>query len=217
MSKDLWLKRIRNYVGLLGMVLPWLALFSAGIVDPHPSVKWWYSISATYYQSLALVGVLTAASIVLMTYDGYSFIDNVVTTVSGVFGLGIVLFPCSVDWIDGKVGFFQIPMHYSNKIHCACAAAFFVLLAFNSFFLFTKTDNPFGMTDKKKLRNKIYRICGIGMLVFMVWQAITSQVSFFKGYWTMINEIFLLQFFGISWLVKGGAFKFLNDREMKPV
>ena len=48
--------RIRNLCGLLGMILPWLALFSAGIAT-HPADDWWYSISATYYQSPALVGL----------------------------------------------------------------------------------------------------------------------------------------------------------------
>lgn len=212
MNKDLWLRRIRNYVGLLGMILPWLALYSAGIAE-HPDDTWWWSISATYYQSPALVGVLTAASIVLMTYDGYSLIDNVVTTTSGVFGLGIVLFPCDVSWISGKVGFFQLPIGTSSKIHCFCAASFFILLAFNSLFLFTKTDAGSLMSEEKKVRNKIYVVCGIGMLVFMILQTVSVSVSWLKGYWTMINEIFLLQFFGISWLVKGGAVKFLNDKE----
>lgn len=210
MNKELWITRARNYCGLLGMLLPWLALFSAGIAE-HPSPTWWYSISATYYQSPALVGILTAASILLMTYDGYDLQDNLVTTFSGVFGLGIVLFPCSVNWLNrmDPVGFFQIPMTYSNKIHCACAALFFVLLAYNSFFLFTKYDgNP---TKNKLRRNIVYKVCGLGMLVFMIFQIISVQVSFLKGYWTMINEIFLLQFFGISWLTKGGAIKFLND------
>ena len=55
--------RIRNVCGLLGVVLPWLALFSAGLT-PHPSPEWWWSISATYYQSPALVGVLCPASLV---------------------------------------------------------------------------------------------------------------------------------------------------------
>lgn len=213
MNKELWLRRIRNVAGFLGMILPWLALFSAGIAE-HPDKTWWYSISATYYQSPALVGILTAAAIVLMTYDGYDLQDNIVTTVSGAFGIGIVLFPCSVNWIDrmDPVGFFQIPMTYSNKIHCACAGVFFVLLAYNSFFLFTKTNDFKNIiATKKKLRNIVYRICGIGMLVFMILQVISINVSFMKGYWTMINEIFLLQFFGISWLTKGGAFKFLND------
>ena len=206
---SLWLKRIRNYAGFLGMILPWLALFSAGL-QTHESSSWWYSISATYYQTPALAGILTAASIVLMCYDGYELKDNIVTTVSGVFGLGIVLFPCYVSWKAGEnVGFFNIPINISNTIHCICAGIFFVLLAFNSLFLFTKHDGK--PTLKKKKRNIIYRICGIGMIIFMIWQVITASCSYLNGYWTMINEIFLLQFFGISWLTKGGTFKFLND------
>ena len=125
--------RVRNLCGLLGVVLPWLALFSAGIA-PHPSDEWWWSISATYYQSPALVGVLIPASIVLITYVGYDRLDNWVTSLSGVFGLGVGLFPCSVRWIDPstKVGFFQVPMHISNIVHTLCAAIFFILLAYNS-------------------------------------------------------------------------------------
>ena len=101
--------RIRNLCGLLGVILPWLALFSAGIA-PHPSSEWWWSISATYYQSPALVGVLVPACIVLISYIGYDSLDNWVTSLSGVFGLGIVLFPCKVSWLEEgeKVGFFQL-------------------------------------------------------------------------------------------------------------
>ena len=61
--------RIRNLCGLLGIILPWLALFSAGIAQ-HPSSEWWWSISATYYQSPALVGVLVPAY-VLGALDEY--------------------------------------------------------------------------------------------------------------------------------------------------
>jgi hypothetical protein len=169
-----------------------------------------YSISATYYLSPALAGVLTAAAIVLMCYDGYSKLDNIITTISGVFGIGIVLFPCSVGWYSGEdpVGFFQLPMHYSNYIHCFCAAVFFVLLAFNSFFLFTKTDDFETVTENKKKRNMVYRICGIGMLVFMIAQVISVNVSWLPGYCTMINEIALLFFFAVSWLTKGNVFFF---------
>ena len=35
--------RIRNVCGLLGVVLPWLALFSAGLTH-HPRPEWWWSI-----------------------------------------------------------------------------------------------------------------------------------------------------------------------------
>lgn len=203
--------RIRNICGLLGVVLPWLALFSAGIAD-HPSEEWWWSISATYYQSPALVGVLVPASIVLMLYIGYDWRDNLVTSLSGVFGLGIVLFPCSVSWIDSAtpVGFFQVPAYISNYLHSACAAIFFLLIAFNSAFLFTKSGNE--MTDRKKIRNRIYRICGFGMLFFEIVFVVLS-LSNAPGYCTMIVEIILLHLFGFSWLVKGEAFPFLNDKE----
>lgn len=202
--------RVRNLCGVLGIVLPWLALFSAGIAQ-HPSNEWWWSISATYYQSPALVGVLVPASIVLITYVGYNTLDNVVTSLSGVFGLGIVLFPCQVSWIDAaeKVGFFQVPMHISNIIHTLCAALFFILLAYNSICLFTKSGGK--PTSRKLLRNKIYRICGWGMLGFELAFAVTMFLPT-TGYFTMLVEIILLHLFGISWLVKGEAIKCLNDK-----
>ena len=156
--------RIRNLCGILGIVLPWLALLSAGIAD-HPSKEWWWSISATYYQSPALVGVLIPACLVLITYVGYDKLDNIITTLSGIFGLGIVLFPCKVHWIEAgtHVGFFQLPIQTSNILHTACAALFFLLLAYNSAFLFTKTGGE--MTERKKIRNKIYKFCGWGMII----------------------------------------------------
>lgn len=202
--------RIRNVCGLLGMLLPWIALFSAGIISDHPNEEWWWSISATYYQSPALVGVLTAASIVLMSYEGYDRLDNIITSLSGLFGLGVVLFPCAVSWMPAgsNVGFFQIPMPISNTIHSCCAGVFFLLLAFNSAFLFTKSSGV--MTDSKRLRNSIYRFCGWGMIVFEAIFVLLSVIDA-PGYCVMLVEIILLQLFGISWLVKGEAFPMLND------
>ena len=210
MSKDLWLKRVRNICGLLGMLLPFLAIFSVLMIENHPEGGL-NSISATYYLSPALAGVLTSASIVLMCYDGYSKLDSVITTVAGVFGIGIVLFPCTVGFVDGNVGFFQLPMSVSNTIHCTCASVFFCLLAFNSFFLFTRTDDFDGMTDRKRLRNIVYRICAVGMLIFMIFQVLSVTVLDVPGYCTMINETAMLFFFGLSWLTKGGVF--LADKE----
>lgn len=208
--------RIRNICGLLGVVLPWLALFSAGIKAAHPSPEWWWSISATYYQSPALVGVLTPASIVLLCYEGYNRLDNIITTLSGICGLGIVLFPCHVGWItEGvPVGFFQLPIEISNILHSLFAALFFLLLAFNSAYLFTKTGAGL-MTDRKRKRNLVYRICGAGMLLFEIFFAIVV-IADAPGYCTMLVEIVLLHLFGISWLVKGEAFPFLNDKEENP-
>ena len=203
--------RIRNLCGLLGILLPWLALFSAGIkLGKHP--EWWWSISATYYQSDALVGVLVPACIVLMSYIGYDWKDNLINTLTGLFGIGIVLFPCKVGWIpDGSpVGFFQLPIEFSHVVHTVCAALFFLCAAVNTLCQFTKHGKT--MTERKKVRNVIYRICGWGMIGLM---ALLVVLGLFKvpGYRVMIIEILLLHLFGIAWIVKGEFFPFLNDRD----
>ena len=203
--------RIRNLCGLLGIILPALALFSASIAV-HPGEDWWWSISATYYQSPALVGVLVPASIVLISYIGYDAVDNLITSAAGISGLGIVLFPCKVSWVgDGTpVGFFQVPVEISHYIHVCCAALFFLAIALNSICQFTKYRHT--MTERKRLRNKIYRICGYSMLVLEVIFFVT-RITPCPGFMAMILEVILLILFGFAWLVKGHAFPFLNDTE----
>lgn len=210
MSKDLWLKRIRNLAGFLGMILPWISLIGAIIVSNTTGVpaEFWptLSISATYYICPALTGILTAASVVLMCYDGYSLCDNIVTTISGIFGIMIVLFPCACTVSGEMVGFFQLPVAISNTIHCASACAFFILLSINSLFLFTIGEKE--STKQKKIRNIIYRVCGIGMICALILMVL--PVSFFAK--TFVVEAIALTFFGISWLVKGQVFGILKDK-----
>ena len=209
MSKDLWLRRIRNLAGFLGMILPWISLIGAIIISNTTGVpaEFWptLSISATYYICPALTGILTAASVVLMCYDGYSLRDNIVTTISGVFGIMIVLFPCACTVSGEMVGFFQLPVVISNTIHCASACAFFILLSINSLFLFTIGEKE--PTKQKKIRNIIYRVCGIGMICALILMVL--PVSFFAK--TFVVEAIALTFFGISWLVKGQVFGILKD------
>ena len=87
-SALVWLKRIRNIIGFLGMILPWIALLGAFLVSKFgDGIKdcFWedLSISATYYVTPALTGILTTAAVVLMCYDSYKPIDDIVTTLSG--------------------------------------------------------------------------------------------------------------------------------------
>ena len=203
--------RIRNLCGLLGILLPWIALFSAGL-KLDKETGWWWSISATYYQTDALVGVLVPACIVMMSYIGYNFWDNLITTLTGLAGLGIVLFPCKVDWIpDGSpVGFFQLPIEFSHTVHTICAVLFFLFAAINTLFLFTKHGDT--MTDRKKVRNTIYRICGWGMIGLLALLVLFVLVNA-PNWLVMVLEILLLHLFGFAWLVKGEFFPFLNDKE----
>lgn len=208
LNKELWLKRIRNLAGFLGMILPWFSLLGAALVANRVGVpsNFWQtlSISATYYITPFLAGILTSAAIVLMCYDGYDWRDNLITTISGIFGIMIVIFPCNCSVASDYVGVFQLAVKTSNTIHCFAACVFFILLSFNSLFLFTLGESG---TKMKRVRNIIYRVCGVGMLAALVLMVLPIQ--FFAK--TFIVEAIALTFFGISWLVKGQVFGLFKD------
>ena len=197
------------------MILPWVALLGTFLASKHIDITptFWkeLSISATYYVTPALTGILTTAAVVLMCYDGYDRKDDIATTASGVFGLMIVLFPCRCDLSPDNVGLFQLPVDLSFIIHSVSAVCFFLLLSYISICRFTKThpgkDNE--RTKQKIKRDTIYRICGYGMLAALVF--IPIPIHFPAK--IFIVETIALTFFGISWLVKGQAFGLLADEE----
>ena len=188
--------RLRAVIGWLGMLLPWLVVFLVGYFPQ--------SISATWYTNACTVFmiVLGSASILLMCYRGYEPIDDITLTIAGIAGLGICLFPCEIEDSAERVGTFLIDKSVSNIIHCICAFIFFGLLAYNSIFLFTKGDgNP---TKKKKIRNVIYIVSGIGMLcsfLLLLLPAFHIQV------WLV--ETIALFFFGIGFLTKADIYPWL--------
>ena len=187
-------KRLRCFIGHLAFWLPWIV---ALILWRIPS-----SISATYYThaSAVFMIILGSASILLMYYDGYDKTDDILNTTAGIFGSMICLFPC---WTNAeRVGTFQVPVGVSATIHNVSAVIFFAILAYVSLFQFTKSNG--NMTEKKKKRNVIYRVCGVGMIASF---AILLLPSFYIQVW--LTEMFALSFFGISWLTKANAYKWL--------
>ena len=183
-------------LGWLGMLLPWIV---TALIGYFPD-----SISATWYTNACTVFmiILGSASILLVSYKGYDKIDDIVLTLSGVFGLGICLFPCAVPTASGSVGTFMLDCWTSNTIHMVCALCFFALLAYNSFFLFTKSAGE--MTKQKKIRNIIYRVCGVGML----GSYLIMLFPYFYGQ-TWLAETLSLFFFGISFLTKADIYPWL--------
>jgi hypothetical protein len=187
-------KRLRCFVGWLALLLPWLV--SAILWEIPPS------ISSTYYTHAGAVFmiVLGSASVMLMYYDGYDKVDDVLNTTAGIFGLFICLFPC---WTKAEnVGTFQVPVQISSAIHNISAAVFFAILAYVSLFQFTKNGGV--VTQNKKARNLIYRICGVGMIAAF---ALLLLPDFYIKIWLV--EAIALFFFGISWLTKANAYKWL--------
>ena len=188
--------RLRIFLGFSAILLPWIvAILNGGF----PS-----SISATYYNPACItpfMGILIASSVVLMCYKGYDLQDDIVLSLSGLFGLGICLFPTYTSSME-LVGTFQIPAIVSCKLHNICAIVFFILLAYNSIFLFTKGSAI--QTRNKKIRNVIYRICGVGMLASF---SILLLPSFYIRIWLV--ETIALFFFGLSFLTKADVFPIL--------
>jgi uncharacterized membrane protein len=108
-------------------------------------------------------------------------------------------------FITDIVGTFQIPRVISGWIHNISAVVFFLLLAYNSLFLFTKSSGE--MTEKKKKRNIIFKVCGIGMVVSLICIVPLSIFQVWGGTWWV--EMFALAFFGVSWLTKSNVYPFL--------
>ena len=188
--------RLRAMIGWLGMLLPWIVVL---LIHYFP-----VSISATWYTNACtpFMIILGSASILLICYKGYGKVDDILLTCSGIAGLCICLFPCRVAEAPGEVGTFLIDSVLSSKIHNVSAIIFFALLAYNSFFLFTKSSGE--MTRNKKIRNIIYRICGIGMIASF---AILLLPRFHIRIWLV--ETIALFFFGVSFLTKADIYPWL--------
>ena len=198
--------RLRAMLGWLGMLLPWFVLIlSVAYGYPFPD-----SISATYFVDTCITPfmiILGAAGMLLMSYKGYDKQDDIVCTLAGIFGLLICIFPCdkSGEYFNEIVGTFAIPAYVSGWVHNISAAVFFLLLAYNSLFLFTKSAGE--MTPEKKKRNVIFKVCGIGMVVSLVLIVPVTIFHITTGTWWV--EMFALAFFGISWLTKSNIYPWL--------
>lgn len=199
-------KRMRVMIGALGMALPWLVALITW--------TWPGSISETYY-SLYAVGtfmvILGSAGILLINYRGYEKIDDIMGTISGICGIGICLFPMTyLPDPDMQTGALHLPSHISNIFHCTFAFGFFGILAFMSFFLFTKTKGE--MTQQKKIRNIVYRVCGVGMMASFLLMLLDFIPGVNIPNLTWIVETIALTFFGVSWIVKSEATPVLRDK-----
>jgi hypothetical protein len=200
---------MRRLIGIIGIALPIIVVLGGFIQNGFVILD---SISNYYYTNMRdfFVGLLFGISLFLISYRGYEKIDNIVGNMSGLFALGIIIFPASMYCgKDIRVGIFLINDKCSGYIHLVFSALFFLLLSFNSIILFTKHGlGP--ITKEKRHRNIIYRLCGLVMILAM--SCIIIYTSFFKNtfIWkihpVLILESIALLAFGISWLVKGHTF-----------
>ena len=135
-----------------------------------------------------------SVALFLFFYSGYDKIDNLFGNLAGVFAIGVACIPITKGpQLDTK-----------GIIHYVCAILFFITLIIFSTILFVKSDKIQEKTAQKTLRNRIYRICGIVMIICLLTIALQEPLGLPKVivFW---GETVALFMFGVSWLTKGEA------------
>ena len=204
--------RMRQTLGYLGLMLPFTlilgGLVSAGDIEP--------SISDYYHTILRdiFVGIMMAIGIFLICYTGYRragherVSDDWVTTMAGVFALGVALFPNEVpargQMVDA-VPQLVLGIQVTAYLHYGSALLFLSCLAYISLFKFARSANP--------TRRRIYLTCGVVIVLSLI---ATVAASYFRVLGSdaaraVVNDYRLVLWFeaigiwafSVSWLTKG--------------
>jgi hypothetical protein len=212
----------RQVIGYLGMSLPLMVWFIAGVRPADDARNIWHpltSISGYYHTSgvVAFVGVLAGLSIYLLTYKGFDNQhgkwDRRAAWTAGVCSALVALFPTQAP---GSGPHWLQPWVY--RTHYGSAAVLFSSFAFFSLYLFTKSS---GAPDRdKRRRNRVYYGCGIAIVVSIAWIIVlkvgdllssraTGMARDSSIFWP---ETIALVAFAVSWLTKGRAVRGLKAK-----
>lgn len=197
---------LRQTLGVIGVALP-IVLAVGRIVFEHPDTVFLTSISAYYYSSMGnvFVGSLCAIGVFLWAYRGYMKIDTWAGHIAGLASIGVALFPTTPTTTTNPT-----PLQsFIGDGHLFFATCFFAAMAFFSLKLFRMTDPASLPTPRKKIRNKIYAICGwtiiAALILIFALRFLPQNSAFFSYTPTFWLESIAVEAFGISWLVKGEA------------
>lgn len=208
---------LRNLIGFSGMLLP-LALALTTSRGPEDKLIE-PSISDYYYTSNGdvVVVLLSVLGVFLFTYKGYTWLEQALTTLAAISGVGVAFSPTAAKYersiFSVHTTHDAVPTILGIEQHLIFAATFFVSLALISLVYFPKSDaNPLedtggSMTPKEK-RNIVYRVCGWTMLgcvlllgIYFISATFQAAVGDFPIVFTL--ETVAVEAFGISWLTKG--------------
>jgi len=205
---------LRRTVGIIALSLPFVlaggailvALIGPGHALPQPVLQ--RSLSDYYYTSMGnyLTGSLGAIAAFLICSRGYDLNDEITGYLAGTFTLGVALFP-SVNPRSPEHTRLQLNIQLA---HTAFAALMFLFLAYFCLFLFCKSCPDRTITRRKLHRNKIYRVCGLVIVVcmlVMVSLLFRAVARLLQPLDTLLGaESLALMAFGIAWLTKGEVF-----------
>lgn len=218
-------RALRLSIGLLGLLLPLMLALGTGF-------KPMTSVSDYYYTNMRdlFVGVLFFLTLFLAFYRPYKrpdkdegVVDTIISMISSIAAALLALFPTynqTLGHTPQGLVFNFVSAEWSGTLHNLGSGILFTAFAVMSIFVFTQTGldaagNRIKATGKKLLRNIIFVVLGVGILAcigWIGWGAATAPNQAARD--TMVifaPEATALVLFGLSWLVKGRAFPFLND------
>jgi len=200
---------LRQAVGYLGILLPFVLAIGSWLIF-HGGLQG--SVSDYYYTPMrgVLIGGLCVIGAFLIAYYGYDRWDKLFTNAAGIGAVGVGLFPTPPDNPSSRatiVGYF----------HFGFGALMFSSLIVIALWLFRKTGPDSAPTRVKQIRDRVYLVCGIVMLVSLSLAGIASLP--FATALNNLNPVFWMEStaivaFGVSWLVKGQAI--LRDKQPAP-
>ncbi len=206
---------LRIALGFVGFFLPIILVIGtwsfADCTQVQPSIShYYYTVMGNYF-----VGSLCAVAMFLFFYKGVDKRDSIVANFAAVFALLVAFFP--TDPSGSSICQFVTNNRTSsvNYIHYTAAGLLFSSFAYFSLVLFTKTNPSKAMTHNKKIRNNIYKTCGVIIVICIVLIGIYNLVDgleekFAKYKPTLVFESIALFAFGSSWIAKGEMF--LSDK-----
>ncbi|WP_293268468.1 DUF998 domain-containing protein [Neptunomonas sp.] len=168
------------------------------------------SISASYHEGGwardIFVGFLFAISAFLLSYNGESKTEAILSKVAAVSALGVALFPCTCG---GDHDLLLPSVHYIS------AAIMFLILAYFCLCFYTKALSK-GHSEAK-IRAFIYGVCGALIILSIAVLAIDSMsdgsISKLTPRLTFVLENIGLTAFGIAWLTASRMFPFITSEE----
>ena len=194
----------RQLIGLLGALLPFGVWLIAGL-RPTPLLPRWEllgSVSSYYYTGggVVFVGLLSALAVFLLTYKGYhnqyQRRDRIGASIAGIAAALVAFCPTRAP-LPALEPLWWTPA--LRIVHYIAALVLFSSFAFFSLVQFPKSGPAKATSRHKRLHNVIYRVCGVGIALCVLWAGIAARARV-PIFWP---EALALEFFAISWLVKG--------------
>ena len=197
---------LRQAIGWTGLLMPITVKVGAFVFQGITTTG---SISAYYYTGMRDVLVLTLVLVgaLLACYRTPAKQDTWVGIFAGLAAIGIALFPTDLEFAAQVLA--RYPETDGGKCyvirgllgyHFVFVGVFFALAFYLVYFRFG-AFTPTNPTRQKVLRNKLYKICGVAMLLSFVAIGLLAWKN--NGDSIFWPEAAAVIAFAIAWLVKG--------------